>query len=142
MYKCETMQEKCVFETVNMRKWKYMFEKNIWKCMVMRGLITAHIGSELFKYSKLHQASALWHLQELMMWGFYYLLSNVQDVQDETITLTEGLDLVVSHNRKTMKGVANLVLAVNRMKMQKQELSDDELCGVIMDSDISVVDGE
>lgn len=63
----------------------------------------------------------------------------MQDAHKEIFRLEEGLDLVVSHNQKTMKGVANLVLAVNRLKNLQENLSDDELCGIIMDS---VVDGE
>lgn len=71
------------------------------------------------------------------------MFCNEQDVQDEIIRIDDGLELVVSHNTKTMKDVANLVLAVNRMKKPlthcTQELSDEELCIAIMDN---VVEGE
>ncbi|XP_051268391.1 interleukin-1 beta [Dicentrarchus labrax] len=62
---------------------------------------------------------------------------NMTDVQDEVFRLDEGLDLVVSHDPKTMQCVATLLLAVNRMKKpltRCRKLSDDELCSVIMDS--------
>uniref|UniRef100_A0A4W6EUV7 Interleukin-1 n=1 Tax=Lates calcarifer TaxID=8187 RepID=A0A4W6EUV7_LATCA len=56
----------------------------------------------------------------------------------ETIKLEEGLELVVSHNPRTMQGVATLLLAVNRMKnsqtLNGQELSNSEICRAIMDS--------
>lgn len=69
------------------------------------------------------------------------LRGKVQEVKNETeFRLDEGLDLVVSHN--SMKCVANLLLAVNRMKKSPtrfdKELSGDELCCMIMDS---MVDG-
>ncbi|XP_071322874.1 interleukin-1 beta [Trachinotus anak] len=60
------------------------------------------------------------------------------DMKDEIIKLDVGLDLVVSHNPRTMKSVATVLLAVNRMKKPPTrspwELSDNELCAVIMDS--------
>uniref|UniRef100_A0A3Q3JB81 Interleukin-1 beta n=1 Tax=Monopterus albus TaxID=43700 RepID=A0A3Q3JB81_MONAL len=61
-----------------------------------------------------------------------------QDVKDELIELNEGLEMVVSCNRRTMKAVARLVMAVKRMNKSldcgRQNLSDEELCSVIMDS--------
>eukprot|EP00064_Thunnus_orientalis_P014652 superscaffoldBa00002574_g14699 len=62
------------------------------------------------------------------------------DGKDKTFSLVEGLNLVVSHNPKTMQCVATLVLAVNRMKKSLSrccELSDKQLCSEIM---ASVVD--
>ncbi|GAA6223656.1 interleukin-1 beta-like [Lates japonicus] len=63
---------------------------------------------------------------------------SVQSVRDETIKLEEGLELVVSHNPRTMRGVATLLLAANRMKnsqtLNGQELSNSEICRAIMDS--------
>ncbi|KAM7368535.1 hypothetical protein PAMP_012869 [Pampus punctatissimus] len=57
------------------------------------------------------------------------------DVKDGIFKLDEGLELVVSHNPQTMQCVANLVLAVNRMKPSLKscrELSDEQLCSMIM----------
>ncbi|XP_044190462.1 interleukin-1 beta [Thunnus albacares] len=62
------------------------------------------------------------------------------DGKDKTFSLVEGLNLVISHNPKTMQCVATLVLAVNRMKKSLSrccELSDKQLCSEIM---ASVVD--
>uniref|UniRef100_A0A3B4Y7L4 Interleukin-1 beta n=1 Tax=Seriola lalandi dorsalis TaxID=1841481 RepID=A0A3B4Y7L4_SERLL len=54
------------------------------------------------------------------------------------INLDTGLNLEISCNPKTMKSVATLVMAVNRMKKSPTrsswELRGDELCSVIMDS--------
>lgn len=62
----------------------------------------------------------------------------MQDVQEEIFKLDKGLDLVISFNRMPMRGVANLVLAANRMKKAtgclNTQLSDAELCSTIMDS--------
>lgn len=62
----------------------------------------------------------------------------MQDVQKEIVKLDTGLDLVISYNRMSMCGVANLVLAANRMKKAtgrlNTQLSDPELCSSIMDS--------
>nr|XP_020444411.1 interleukin-1 beta-like [Monopterus albus] len=63
---------------------------------------------------------------------------DMADVKDELIELNEGLEMVVSCNRRTMKAVARLVMAVKRMNKSldcgRQNLSDEELCSVIMDS--------
>lgn len=63
---------------------------------------------------------------------------DTKELQDEIIRLDEGLDLEVSRRRRTLQGVANLVLAVNRMTKAPSscdfELSEDELCSLIMDS--------
>ncbi|XP_026210444.1 interleukin-1 beta [Anabas testudineus] len=63
---------------------------------------------------------------------------NETDVQNEIITVEEGLELVVSRNRRTLKIVANLVLAVSKMSKTKTccnlDLSEDELCSAIMDT--------
>ncbi|XP_070845243.1 interleukin-1 beta [Chaetodon trifascialis] len=63
---------------------------------------------------------------------------NMKDVQDEVVRLDEGLDLVLSHNPKTMQCVAYLMLAVNRMKRplvsSGGRLNEGALCSVIMDS--------
>lgn len=63
---------------------------------------------------------------------------NMQDVQEEILKLDKGLDLVISYNRMSVRGVANQVLAVNRMKKPtgclNTQLSDAELCSSIMDS--------
>nr|XP_046230479.1 interleukin-1 beta [Scatophagus argus] len=63
---------------------------------------------------------------------------NMTDVKDKIFRLDEGLDLVLSCNPITMQSVANLLLAVNRMKKSlrrsDRKLGDDELCYVIMDS--------
>ncbi|XP_041816046.1 interleukin-1 beta [Chelmon rostratus] len=70
--------------------------------------------------------------------GFGSCCFNMKDLQNEVVRLDEGLDLVVSHNPKTMQCVAYLLLAVNRMKKSRSgsggELRDGDLCSVIMDS--------
>lgn len=57
--------------------------------------------------------------------------------------LDDGLDLMVSHNPKTMQSVAFLLLAVKRMKKSLSDcgerLSDEQLCYQILDS---LVEGE
>lgn len=62
----------------------------------------------------------------------------MQDIQGQVFKLDEGLDLMVSHNPKTMRHAVYLLLAVNRMKRSLRgggrELSDAELCSAIMDS--------
>ncbi|XP_059213365.1 interleukin-1 beta isoform X2 [Centropristis striata] len=62
---------------------------------------------------------------------------NMTDVRDGVFEIDEGLSLVVSHNPKTFQSVANLLLAVNRMKNslshRSTELSDRELCSAIME---------
>ncbi|AWP00620.1 Interleukin 1 beta like 1 [Scophthalmus maximus] len=66
------------------------------------------------------------------------LLCLVQEVHSEIVKLDAGLDLVVSRNPYTMKGVATLLLAANRLKgpltREGRELRDDELCQRIVDS--------
>ncbi|XP_042250743.1 interleukin-1 beta [Thunnus maccoyii] len=65
------------------------------------------------------------------------LCFEMTDGEDKTFSLDEGLNLVVSHNPKTMQCVATLVLAVNRMKKSLSrccELSDKQLCSEIMAS--------
>ncbi|KAF0038832.1 hypothetical protein F2P81_009316 [Scophthalmus maximus] len=56
----------------------------------------------------------------------------------QIVKLDAGLDLVVSRNPYTMKGVATLLLAANRLKgpltREGRELRDDELCQRIVDS--------
>lgn len=63
---------------------------------------------------------------------------DTKELQDEIIRLDEGLELEVSRPRRSLQGVANLVLAVNRMTNPPsscgRELSDDQLCCLIMDS--------
>ncbi|XP_023268234.1 interleukin-1 beta-like [Seriola lalandi dorsalis] len=63
---------------------------------------------------------------------------DMTDVKKEIINLDTGLNLEISCNPKTMKSVATLVMAVNRMKKSPTrsswELRGDELCSVIMDS--------
>ncbi|KAM4719598.1 interleukin-1 beta [Anableps anableps] len=57
--------------------------------------------------------------------------------KSEIFVLSENLELMVTLNRKTMKGVANLVLAVNKLRKPLSlcggDLSDDKLCSTIMD---------
>lgn len=65
---------------------------------------------------------------------------DMTDVKDQVFRLDQGLDLVVSHNPRTMKSVATLLMAVTRMKSSlpfsssRGKLSDDDLCSIIMDS--------
>ncbi|XP_068561672.1 interleukin-1 beta [Cebidichthys violaceus] len=63
---------------------------------------------------------------------------NMTEVQEEIIKLDEGLDLVVSHNPKTLKSVTILLMGVNRMNCSLTRcgwgLSDGELCSAIMQS--------
>ncbi|XP_047425096.1 interleukin-1 beta isoform X1 [Mugil cephalus] len=67
---------------------------------------------------------------------------DVQDVQEETFQLDEGLDLKVSCGRN-MKSVATLVLVVNALKKflthGDRALSDGELCSAIMDKVVEEV---
>uniref|UniRef100_A0A3Q1GGD9 Interleukin-1 beta n=1 Tax=Acanthochromis polyacanthus TaxID=80966 RepID=A0A3Q1GGD9_9TELE len=60
------------------------------------------------------------------------------ELQDEIIRLDKGLELEVSRSKRTLQGVANLVLAINRMAKPPsrcgRELSEDEFCSLIMDS--------
>ncbi|XP_062290729.1 interleukin-1 beta [Scomber scombrus] len=61
----------------------------------------------------------------------------MKDVKDEIVRLDEGLNLVISRNRRTLKRVANLMLAVNRMKKPQMcchDLTDEQLCSAIMGS--------
>ena len=62
----------------------------------------------------------------------------VQEVQDEFFSIEEGLDLVVSKNPKTLRHVAILLLAANRMRRGlsccSRGLKGEELCSAIMDS--------
>ncbi|XP_015252655.1 PREDICTED: interleukin-1 beta-like [Cyprinodon variegatus] len=57
------------------------------------------------------------------------------NMQCEIIELSNSLDLMVTRNRKTMKGVANLVLALNKLSKFKfdRDLSNAQLCNTIMD---------
>ncbi|XP_071371787.1 interleukin-1 beta-like [Centroberyx affinis] len=59
-------------------------------------------------------------------------------VQDGLFNLDEGVDLAVSRPPKSMQRVANLVVALNRMKRAPAlcgpELSDEQLCSMIMES--------
>uniref|UniRef100_A0A3B5MQM2 Interleukin-1 beta n=1 Tax=Xiphophorus couchianus TaxID=32473 RepID=A0A3B5MQM2_9TELE len=59
-----------------------------------------------------------------------------QDVECD-LKLSEDLNLMVTRNRTTMKRVANLVLAVNKLNKSLslcgRDLSDVALCGAIMD---------
>ncbi|XP_049909858.1 interleukin-1 beta isoform X1 [Epinephelus moara] len=70
--------------------------------------------------------------------GFESSCFNMTDLRDEIFKLDEGLDVVVSHNPRTLRSVAYLLLGVNRMQKSLtqcgRELSDDELCCAIMDS--------
>ncbi|KAK5879107.1 hypothetical protein CesoFtcFv8_024445 [Champsocephalus esox] len=63
---------------------------------------------------------------------------NMTEVQDEIFSIEEGLDLVVSRNPKTLRHVAILLLAANRMKRGlsfcSRGLREEELCSAIMDS--------
>ncbi|KAK9532193.1 hypothetical protein VZT92_009591 [Zoarces viviparus] len=63
---------------------------------------------------------------------------NMPEVQEEIIRLNEGLDLVVSHNPRTLKSVTTLLMVVNRMNRSLARcgrgLSDGELCSAIMES--------
>ncbi|XP_078128282.1 interleukin-1 beta [Sander vitreus] len=74
--------------------------------------------------------------------GFEDSCFDMTDVQDEFFQLDKGLDMLVSHNRKTLQSVANLLLAVNRMKESltrcDSELSDEELGSAIMESLVTV----
>uniref|UniRef100_A0A3Q4N715 Interleukin-1 n=1 Tax=Neolamprologus brichardi TaxID=32507 RepID=A0A3Q4N715_NEOBR len=58
-----------------------------------------------------------------------------QALDCEIFRLNEGLELMVSHNRRTMKSVALLVLGVNRMKkpltQSDRKLSDDDVMNII-----------
>ncbi|XP_054916710.1 interleukin-1 beta isoform X2 [Poeciliopsis prolifica] len=62
--------------------------------------------------------------------------SDTEDVEHE-VKLSDDLDLMVTRNRTTMKRVANLVLAVNKLSrplsLCGRELSDVELCGAILE---------
>ncbi|KAM9307265.1 interleukin-1 beta-like isoform 1-T1 [Pholidichthys leucotaenia] len=54
--------------------------------------------------------------------------------EDEVIKLEEGLELIVSHNGKTMKSVSNLVLVMTKMRrLIPPELRGDALCREIME---------
>ncbi|XP_014889083.1 interleukin-1 beta isoform X1 [Poecilia latipinna] len=59
-----------------------------------------------------------------------------QNVERE-VKLSEDLNLMVTCNTITMKSVANLVLAMNKLSKSlslcSRDLSDEELCGAIMD---------
>ncbi|XP_038589357.1 interleukin-1 beta [Micropterus salmoides] len=70
--------------------------------------------------------------------GFESCCFDMTEVQDEIFKLDEGLDLVVSRNPMTVQCVANLVVAINRMKKPltnySRQLSGEELCSMIMDS--------
>lgn len=59
----------------------------------------------------------------------------MQDVKSEIFRLNEDLELMVSHNRKTMQSVALLVLGVNRMKrplnLHTLKLSDDDVNNIM-----------
>ncbi|XP_006797338.1 interleukin-1 beta-like [Neolamprologus brichardi] len=60
---------------------------------------------------------------------------DMKEVESEIFRLNEGLELMVSHNRRTMKSVALLVLGVNRMKkpltQSDRKLSDDDVMNII-----------
>ncbi|MEQ2289209.1 hypothetical protein AMECASPLE_030588 [Ameca splendens] len=62
---------------------------------------------------------------------------DMEDVKSEVFELSDSLDLVVAHNRKTLKSIANLVLTVNKLRKSLsqcgRDLSDDQLCSAIMD---------
>ncbi|XP_047229233.1 interleukin-1 beta [Girardinichthys multiradiatus] len=62
---------------------------------------------------------------------------DMEEVKSEVFELSDSLDLVVAHNRKTMKSMANLVLTVNKLRKSLsqcgRDLSDDQLCSAIMD---------
>ncbi|XP_035989344.1 interleukin-1 beta, partial [Fundulus heteroclitus] len=65
---------------------------------------------------------------------YTFPFSDLEDVRTEIFELSSDLDLRVTHNRKTMKSVANLVLAANRLKKSLSQFdSDYELCSAIMD---------
>ncbi|XP_045922608.1 interleukin-1 beta [Micropterus dolomieu] len=74
--------------------------------------------------------------------GFESCCFDMTEVQDEIFKLDEGLDLVVSRNPMTVQCVANLVVAINRMKKPltnySRQLSGEELCSMIMDSLVDV----
>ncbi|XP_028457411.1 interleukin-1 beta [Perca flavescens] len=74
--------------------------------------------------------------------GFESCCCDRTDIQEEFFPLDEGLNMLVSRNRKTLQSVANLLLAVNRMKKSltrcDSELSDEELCSAIMESLVTV----
>ncbi|XP_078144453.1 interleukin-1 beta [Centroberyx gerrardi] len=59
-------------------------------------------------------------------------------VEDGLFNLDEGVDLAVSRQPKSMQRVANLIVALNRMKKAPAlcggELSDEQLCSMIMES--------
>ncbi|KAE8285371.1 Interleukin-1 beta Precursor [Larimichthys crocea] len=63
---------------------------------------------------------------------------HMKDLQDNIFTLDDGLELVVSHDPKTMQCIATLLLAVNRLKRPLtrccREINDGELCSSIMES--------
>ncbi|XP_024659141.2 interleukin-1 beta isoform X1 [Maylandia zebra] len=60
---------------------------------------------------------------------------DMKEVESEIFRLNEGLELMVSHNRRTMQSVALLVLGVNRMKkpltQSDSKLSDDDVMNII-----------
>ncbi|XP_065822067.1 interleukin-1 beta isoform X2 [Labrus bergylta] len=58
--------------------------------------------------------------------------ANMEDVQYKPLRLEDGLELVVSHNKKSMQYVATLILAVNRLKKPPTHCSI-ELCSDILD---------
>lgn len=79
----------------------------------------------------------VWHGWEeaAEVWLLVFLLCIMQEVESEIFRLNEGLELMVSHNRRTMQSVALLVLGVNRMKkpltQSDRKLSDDDVMNII-----------
>ncbi|XP_060936329.1 interleukin-1 beta [Limanda limanda] len=61
---------------------------------------------------------------------------DMKEVQDEIFTLEEGLSLKISKKTHSMKAVATLVLAGNRMEkfLSRKGRTDSECCRMIMDS--------
>ncbi|XP_010772481.1 interleukin-1 beta [Notothenia coriiceps] len=70
--------------------------------------------------------------------GFEGRFFNMTEVQDEIFSIEDGLALLVSRNPKTLRHVAILLLAANRMRRGLsccvRGLREEELCSAIMDS--------
>ncbi|XP_008298773.1 interleukin-1 beta-like [Stegastes partitus] len=63
---------------------------------------------------------------------------DMTELQVAVITPDEDLDLKVPHKKKTLRSAANLILILNRMTESPSccihQLSEDELCSIVMDS--------
>lgn len=63
------------------------------------------------------------------------LMCCVQVEHNETFTLDQEVELVISHKPQSLHCVANLVMAVTKMKRSlSRAKSDEQMCSVIMES--------